>query len=366
MTNSGFSVALIGPYPPPYGGVSVHLKRLVARLETNGVRAQIYCQPLPKGTGRDNIVSVRRHLLWQWWLPQYGWRCKETIIHCHQGWSWTPAMWAMRRLGHQIVMTIHNQMVFEQWGRTSELERQTARALFADRSVAWVAVSSEVQKRLLKIGVPAKRIAVIPAYLTPTQLGDQAPQLPASLQVFLRSHYPVLSAYGTNLAFDPQGCDLYGYDLCIELVHQLKEEYPSIGLAISVNQVNRPDYLADLKRRIDRYGLQSNMLFFTEPLEEAYPLWQASNLYVRPTTTDGDSLAVREALSLGVPVVASDVSPRPECVEVFRSRDLTELVGSVRQVLQNQEVYRRTAAEFSRTDNFAPLLALYNTLVASD
>lgn len=35
-------VVFIGPYPPPYGGVSVHIKRMKAYLEKKDVDVIIY------------------------------------------------------------------------------------------------------------------------------------------------------------------------------------------------------------------------------------------------------------------------------------------------------------------------------------
>ncbi|NQE52380.1 hypothetical protein C5S29_02205, partial [ANME-1 cluster archaeon GoMg3.2] len=30
-------ISLIGPYPPPYGGISVHIQRMAANLKTKGI-----------------------------------------------------------------------------------------------------------------------------------------------------------------------------------------------------------------------------------------------------------------------------------------------------------------------------------------
>jgi hypothetical protein len=53
-----------------------------------------------------------------------------------------------------------------------------------------------------------------------------------------------------------------------------------------------------------------------------------ANLLIRPTSTDGDSVLVREAIAAGVRVVASDCVPRPAGVELFslEQRDLFDVV----------------------------------------
>ena len=35
-------INIIGPFPPPYGGISVHIKRMMLYLITNNVEVTIY------------------------------------------------------------------------------------------------------------------------------------------------------------------------------------------------------------------------------------------------------------------------------------------------------------------------------------
>jgi glycosyltransferase involved in cell wall biosynthesis len=69
------------------------------------------------------------------------------------------------------------------------------------------------------------------------------------------------------------------------------------------------------------------------PHEVALELMARADVFVRPTYADGDSLSVREALALGLPVVASDAAPRPSGVTVCRSGDVGDLVAKLSTVL---------------------------------
>jgi glycosyltransferase involved in cell wall biosynthesis len=204
---------------------------------------------------------------------------------------------------------------------------------------------------------------VIPAYLAPP-VADTAAVMPARVQEFVRSHAPVLSTYGWHLCFDTQGRDLYGFDLCIELVRQLRVDHPRVGLLACLPQIDLPDYYAELRRRIAEHGLEDNVLFVTEPLNDAYLLWQASDVYVRATSTDGDAVAIREAMSLGVPVVASDASPRPPGAVLFRNRDLDGLVGAVRRVLGDKQQFVDALPKADSSDFFRDILDVYKTTLA--
>jgi glycosyltransferase involved in cell wall biosynthesis len=62
-------------------------------------------------------------------------------------------------------------------------------------------------------------------------------------------------------------------------------------------------------------------------------LMARSSAFVRPTFQDGDSISVREALALGVPVVASNVGTRPEGVMLFAAGDVEGLANAVVRVI---------------------------------
>ena len=60
---------------------------------------------------------------------------------------------------------------------------------------------------------------------------------------------------------------------------------------------------------------------------------QEADVVVRSTFTDGDAITVREALDLGIPVVASDTDFRPAGVTLFKKGDSGDLRAKLEQVL---------------------------------
>ena len=216
-------------------------------------------------------------------------------------------------------MTFHDQMTIEKWSKSTRFEQLASHYLFTSEHSYWVAVSEQVKKQLVTLGTPSGRVSVIPAYIAPlAELGGQV-KLPDVLTAFISEHTPIISTYGWKLAFDQQGIDLYGFDLCLEMTHQLVDQFPTLGLVICIPQINDVAYLERLRRRAIEDNIQDHVLFLTQPMDEAYRLWQMSDVYIRATTTDGDALAVREALSFGSPVVASDASERPSGVVLFKN-----------------------------------------------
>jgi glycosyltransferase involved in cell wall biosynthesis len=359
-----FSVALVGPYPPPCGGVSVHIKRLHRRLAALNISSLVYCQCMSKPAPEDNVIPASKYA-WHRWILEHGWRCNASIVHFHDGWFWAPAALAMLLRGKRVVMTFHNQQTGGvMWRQVSSLQRLVSRWLLRHPRVWWVAVSPEVSRQLIALGVPPARISVAPAYI-PHRADADASSLPAYALDFLGTHSPVLSTYAWKLTIDAQGVDVYGFDHCLEMIKSLKADFPKIGLGVSLPQIFDVGYFRDLKARITAYGIEDNVLFITEPLNDAQLLWQASDVFVRATNTDGDAVAVREALALRVPVVASDASARPDGVVLFETRNLEAMNNAVRQVLTHHAAHVQALQSISIDDNFPPLLKLYRAIASS-
>ena len=58
-------------------------------------------------------------------------------------------------------------------------------------------------------------------------------------------------------------------------------------------------------------------------------LMSRSDVFLRPTLSDGDSISVREAISLGVPVVASRIGARPAGATLFESGNVEDLLSKL-------------------------------------
>jgi glycosyltransferase involved in cell wall biosynthesis len=112
----------------------------------------------------------------------------------------------------------------------------------------------------------------------------------------------------------------------LKAVLGLSEEYKWI--LCFYNQYTEP-YYTRIREMADSH---QNVLVLEDlsPREFSWVLGRAS-VYFRPTVTDGDSVALREALAKGVRCVASDVVPRPGCVDVFRLGDEEEMFSRLRE-----------------------------------
>jgi glycosyltransferase involved in cell wall biosynthesis len=85
-------------------------------------------------------------------------------------------------------------------------------------------------------------------------------------------------------------------------------------------------------------------------------------VFVRPTYTDGDSISVREALALRIPVVASDAAYRPQGVLRFVKGNVHDFVEKLLRVLGNQSALTEDVTIADGSDNATRLFNIYTEL----
>jgi glycosyltransferase involved in cell wall biosynthesis len=152
------------------------------------------------------------------------------------------------------------------------------------------------------------------------------------LLLFLKDHHPILIANAFQLSIY-QNIDLYGLDLCVELIFYLKNKFNNVGLvfALSDENHNKP-YFDNIKERLHQLNINNNFIFITGS-KEIWPLFKKVDLLVRPTYTDGDAVSIREALYFGCPVIASNSCERPHNTILFENRDLHDFSEKCLEIL---------------------------------
>jgi hypothetical protein len=96
-------------------------------------------------------------------------------------------------------------------------------------------------------------------------------------------------------------------------VRLVRDEWPDASLKVLAYGHHGPE-LADLRSRVA--SLEWVDLSFDLSPERVTTVLARAGVFLRPTSWDGDSVIVREALALGARVVASDLAPRPRGVEL--------------------------------------------------
>jgi glycosyltransferase involved in cell wall biosynthesis len=177
-------------------------------------------------------------------------------------------------------------------------------------------VSDEIRSALLSLGLPTRRTEIVPACLK-TERTEVS--LDPSILAWIARHQPLFS---TALFFRPE----YGFDLLVNAMARLRFRYPSVGCLVMGSGEQREE----AERQIHAAGLEENVLLLGDVDHDlCLALMSVSDVFIRPTLEDGDSTSVREALSLGVPVVASRIGTRPADAVLFEPGDVGEMLSKI-------------------------------------
>jgi glycogen synthase len=336
-------IVLAGFYPPPFGGESTHVMDLAGRLRATGrlrgivnLRRGAMASPeYVQGAGPRHFCLALARLL-----------SRDALLHLHtnghsrRSWGVISAGGAMLRLrGASGVLTLHSGLApafLEGVGRTAQGLARAALTPFR----RLVAVNEEIRDALARLGVPPARVSVVPAFLgLPADTGDMEDTIEGG------AAEPLISVVAGD---GPE----YGLPLLLEALPGLAASFPSIGCVVV--GVEATPALAELARR---YGVDRRVHFLgSQPRPRCLAVMRRSALFVRPSLADGDAVSVREALALGISVVASATGARPPGVLLFRTGDAGDLTAKIVQALENG---RAACAPGPSKDFFAELLGVY-------
>lgn len=223
------------------------------------------------------------------------------------------------------------------FGRFTPLKRRIL-ARFIKQVDQFVFVGDHLPDQFREAGfsIDAQRTVIEDAFIPPPL--EDADRIWASYEPevsqFVHGHSPLVVANAHRIVFQ-DGIDLYGMDMCVDLIAELKNDYPNIGMIFALAEIADQPYFDQIKRRVNEAGVRENYLFLTGQ-REMWPLFEKANLMVRPTSADGYGISVAEALHFGCPAVASDVCTRAEGTVLFRSRSLDDFQDKCRGVLRGQ------------------------------
>ena len=140
----------------------------------------------------------------------------------------------------------------------------------------------------------------------------------------MKNEYKYLfSVNAFNYALDDNGNEIYG----IEFLFPIFKQYSEYVLLVSDPSGGYREHFSK-----NHISLPSNVKLISKP-HPLYQLLKQVDVFLRPTSTDGDSLSVKEALFLGIPVICSDVVDRPLGVIVYHMGDEDDLKRQINRSL---------------------------------
>lgn len=310
---------IVGPAPHNnVGGVSIHLRRLVSLLKDSATIDYI-----DEGRLRwEGVFNIRSLNLYKYIRKII---CSDVVyINSSVFILRIVNILASKLFFRRVVVTIHRDLTIEKH------KKITIAALKLCDSVI---VVNDKTLDFLKNSIKASRLHLLPAFLPPIM--EEEPEIPVQLKEWIENarkcENSILMISNASRLVMRNGEDLYGMDMCIDLISKLSEmgksNYFLIFIAMTYSE-SQNQMLEYYKKMVSGLKCQDRILIIDHQLSFVR-LINMSDIVLRTTNTDGDAISIREGLFMRKTVIASDVVKRPEGVLMFKTRDIDSLVDVV-------------------------------------
>jgi glycosyltransferase involved in cell wall biosynthesis len=356
MTTTGERVTTvqIGGYPPPHGGVTIHVQELAQRLR----RRSVSCRVLSTSTPGYEEVAVPevcrfhggRGMQFAGMLRAAA-ALRPQIVHVHMAYGANALPWvaAFARIPNPraSLLTVHSGLFPAVAAALSRSGRYLwGRAI--DQFSVIIAVNPEIRNAVAALGVSDRKIEIIPAYFPPEGVTwDSSDTALANL----RKQCGLLVFTSGFLHPD------WGILRAARSLRAIRNLEP--GMIVAHSGVADPDYEKQVRSAVPD---PKRLLFYGElPRDRFLGKLAAADIYIRASLYDGDSLAVREALGLGKAVIASDCAGRPAGCTLFPTDSQEALNEALRRVASHP----RSASVNPSESGSDSLLEIYSDLLGA-
>ena len=296
MKTTGLRIGLVGPLPPPFGGMANQMRQLAQLLRDEGVVVeliQVNSPYRPQWAGRiKGIRAVFRLFPYLIHLWQSANKVQLFHVFANSGWSWhlfaAPAIWIARLKKKPVIINY----------RGGEADA------FFDKDFFWVRPSLY---RTNAIVVPSGFLEAVfqkrgfSSSIVPNIIDLSRFSVGTNTKNLSKTNSPhILVARNLELIYD-NATALRAFSIVIK-------HFPSAQLTITGSGPERQT----LENLVVELGLQ-DAVTFTGRVDnnDMAALYQSSDIMVNPSLADNMPISVLEALASGVPVVSTNVGGVP-------------------------------------------------------
>ncbi|MDI5934355.1 hypothetical protein [Halomonas kalidii] len=307
-------VVLVSKFPPPLGGVTIFAQRKAAKLQRAG--------------SKINRVDLA---CWYWPLLLLRARRSSALVVNTVNLSVLAVIFLLGRLGRSKIYDHNGSRHY-----VSGTLRRSLYLFFVRKSDGVVVVHHHLVESYDQ--ALRDKITIESPFIEPdlTQEADILRDYPDEVKHFMckdREVKIVNSAW--KYVEDDRGRDLYGIGASVRLVSQIVTAGLSAKLLLAFGEFNYSDMPLSLQQEID-HARDAGYLVILDGQKELWPVLRTADVFLRLTSTDGQSISVHEALHFGCAVVASDVVPRPADVLLYRYGDDAELLQIVQHIISKR------------------------------
>jgi glycosyltransferase involved in cell wall biosynthesis len=305
MTAEPLRVCIVGPLPPPSGGMANQTRQLAELLGNEGFRVAV----VQTNAGyRPSWVRHLRGLRAGFRLVPYALRLwsqlrDADLVHlmANSGWSWfyfaVPAAVIARLRAVPLIVNYRGGEAAPFLERSAWAVRPIVR-----RAAALVVPSGFLQQVFDRFGMSA---TIVPNIV---DLGRFRPT-------------PARAAPGVHLVVTRNLEPIYDNATAIRALALIRQEVPEARLTIA----GEGPLLASLKRLAAELGVDDVVVFCGRVANVEMPrLYASADVCLNPSLADNMPISLLESLASGVPVVSTNVGGVPYLVEHERTALLVE------------------------------------------
>jgi len=327
-------ILLVSPFPPFLGGVSVSVQRLYDVLINAGftvVKFNTHPRYLISKSLRP--LKYLRYMTLPFFLMTHK---RFDVIHFHVSGVFTKMYIATWRFlfsdKTQFIISIHGEVGHVLASRFGFFSLSRFDKIICVKSGDTENLPSSLRGRSVEI----------PGFIPPLISEDSNDKIPAPLKQFLKRDTFKLMVNG-SIIVNQKFNDLYGFRDSVLLLEQLLNLGKNVDLILitlgSPADNESRDYLNNLRDYTRRDSLVDHVVWIENANIELWPVLKNVHAFLRPTKSDGDALSVREALFLKIPVIASDVVPRPGDTILFKLNSDMDFLNKTLVLIENYEDY---------------------------
>ena len=303
-------LGLIGPAPPPNGGMALQTQQLQRLLSAEGVEVEFLATNAPyQPAWIENVRGVRalfRLLPYLWRVWRLAARVDVVHLMANSGWSWqlfaAPVLWLGWLRGVPVIVNYRGGEAREYLAASHRWVKPSL-----SRAASLAVPSGFLQQVFGEHGVQAQ---VIPNIIDLDFFRPAATEPPGDVSVKL-----------FRLVITRNLEPIYGLETAIRAMALVREELPNIRLEIAGSGPQR-EALQELIASLD---LAAHVVLLGRlERDEVLSLYQRSDAMLNPTTVDNMPNSVLESMACGLPVISTNVGGVPFIVRDGESALLIE------------------------------------------
>ena len=298
---AGHKAVLVGPLPPPSGGMANQTQQLARLLSTEGIDVelvQVNAPYSPSWVAKYKIIrAFFRFLPYLRSLWRSTKRAQFVHVMANSGWAWhlfaAPAVWIARIHRKPVLINYRGGGAEAFFKRSFLFIKPTLK--IAD---AIVVPSGFLEKIFAKRGFKTVIIANI-----------------IDLQRFIASS-KAINVSSPHIIVTRNLEPIYDIPTSLRAFAIVKQNYPNARLSIA----GSGPLLAELKNFARELGIEKQVSFVGRlDNENIASLYHSADIFLNSSLTDNMPISVLEALACAVPVVTSNVGGIPYLVENEKS-----------------------------------------------